>query len=147
MDNMHEMRVNKRNGQYQEVAFDKILRRIKTIGAEANININYSLLVMKIIDQLYDGIDTSEIANLTAQQCASEVTKHPDFGVLASRLTISNHQKNTSDSFSEVAEKLYRCSDIHGKHASLVSEKFWVVVKNNSEPLINHSKAKKPSVA
>ena len=137
MDNMHEMRVNKRNGEYQEVAFDKILRRIKTIGAEANININYSLLVMKIIDQLYDGIKTSEIDNLTAQQCASEVTKHPDFGVLASRLTISNHQKNTSNSFSEVAEKLYKCSDIHGKHTPIVSEQFWNVVKDNGDEIDN----------
>ena len=32
---------------------------------------------MKVIDQLYDGIKTTEIDELTAQQCASMQTIHP----------------------------------------------------------------------
>ena len=48
------MRVIKRNGELEEIAFDKILNRIKKIGLEANINVNYSSLTMKVIDQLYD---------------------------------------------------------------------------------------------
>ena len=43
MDNMREMRVEKRNGELQDISFDKILRRVKTVAAEANININFSL--------------------------------------------------------------------------------------------------------
>ena len=35
------MRVTKRNGELEEIAFDKILTRIKKIGQEASININY----------------------------------------------------------------------------------------------------------
>ena len=54
----HEMKVTKRNGKLEDVSFDKILHRVKKIGAEANVNINFSMLVMKIIDQLYDNIDT-----------------------------------------------------------------------------------------
>ena len=133
MNNMQEMRVKKRDGRLEDVSFDKILRRVKKVGAEANVNINFSMLVMKIIDQLYDGIETTEIDNLTAQQCASEVTKHPDFGTLAGRLTISNHQKNTSDSFFDVMKKLYECKDIHGKSAPLLSEKFWKVMNKHHE--------------
>ena len=91
------------------------------------------MLVMKIIDQLYDGIETTEIDNLTAQQCASEVTKHPDFGSLAGRLTISNHQKNTSESFFQVMKQLYECKDIHGEKAPLLSENFWKAVDKNHE--------------
>ena len=53
------MKVRKRNGNLEYVSFDKILHRVKKIGAEANIVINYSLLVMKIIDQLYDKIETT----------------------------------------------------------------------------------------
>ena len=131
MDNMQEMRVKKRDGRLEDVSFDKILRRVKKVGSEAKVNINFSMLVMKIIDQLYDGIETTEIDNLTAQQCASEVTKHPDFGELAGRLTISNHQKNTCNSFFTVMKQLYECRDIHDKHAPLVSETFWKVVKEN----------------
>ena len=133
MNNMQEMRVKKRDGRLEDVSFDKILRRVKKVGAEANVNINFSMLVMKIIDQLYDGIETTEIDNLTAQQCASEVTKHPDFGTLAGRLTISNHQKNTSDSFFEVMKQLYECKDIHGERAPLLSEDFWKAVIKNYE--------------
>ena len=46
-----EMYVTKRDGVIEIVSFDKILKRIKRIGQEANIKINYTALTMKIIDQ------------------------------------------------------------------------------------------------
>ena len=70
MTDVHEMRVKKRNGLLEEVSFDKILNRVKKLGAEAKVTINFSALVMKIIDQLYDEIPTSKIDELTAEQCA-----------------------------------------------------------------------------
>ena len=95
---MDEMRVVKRSGEYEIISFDKILHRVRKIGNQSNIQINYTPLVMKIIDQLYDKIHTSKIDELTAEQCASQITQHPDYGVLASSLIVSNHHKNT-DSF------------------------------------------------
>ena len=53
MDNMQEMRVKKRDGRLEDVSFDKILRRVKKVGVK-QVNINFSMLIMKIIDQLYD---------------------------------------------------------------------------------------------
>ena len=41
-NNNNEMRVQKRNGLLEEISFDKILVRIKKLGLEANIHINYS---------------------------------------------------------------------------------------------------------
>ena len=38
---------------------------------------------MKIIDQLYDNIATSKIDDLMAEQCASLLSEHPDYGKLA----------------------------------------------------------------
>ena len=58
---MSEMRVTKRDGELKIVEFDKILRRIRTLGNEANLKINYTSLAMKVIDQLYDGISTTKI--------------------------------------------------------------------------------------
>ena len=49
-----EMRVTKRSGQYEEIKFDKILKRVKTIGEEHNIKLGFSQLCLKVIDQLYD---------------------------------------------------------------------------------------------
>ena len=39
-----EMYVTKRNGQKEIVSFDKILTRIKKLGAEAHIKLNYTSL-------------------------------------------------------------------------------------------------------
>ena len=105
---VHEMSVIKRNGQHEDVSFDKILKRVKKLGAEAKppISLNYSKLVMEVIDQLYSGIPTSVIDELTAEQCASLCTKHPDYGTLASRVIVSNNHKNTVSSFSDTMSML-----------------------------------------
>ena len=103
----NDMRVTKRDGNLEEMSFDKISNRIKKLGQEVGIQINYSSLVMKVIDQLYDKIETAKIDELAAEQCASLSTQHPDYGVLASRIVISNHQKNTESSFSNIMKSLY----------------------------------------
>ena len=128
-----EMRVLKRNGKYETIGFDKILKRVKTIGNEAGIKLNYTTFVMKVIDQLYDGIPTTMIDELTAEQCASLSVQHPDYAVLASRLIISNHHKNTSSSFFSVMKKLYNYKDVHNIHTPLVSKSYYDNVEKNKE--------------
>jgi ribonucleoside-diphosphate reductase alpha chain len=129
VENNINMRVTKRNGKLEEIAFDKILSRIRKLGMEANIQINYQQLVIKVIDQLYDTISTTKIDELAAEQCASMSTLNPDYGSLASRIVISNHQKNTDSSFSAVMEQLYNFTDIHNVCKPLVSDKLWAFVK------------------
>ncbi len=133
----NNMRVTKRNGTLEEIAFDKILTRIKKLGREASIQINYQQLVMKVIDQLYDTISTTKIDELAAQQCASLSTLNPDYGTLAGRIIISNHQKNTSNIFSEVMESLYKFVDIHGENYPLVSEQLWNFVNKYKTEINN----------
>jgi ribonucleotide reductase alpha subunit len=135
MDSSTEMRVTKRNGELQEVAFDKILERVKKLGQEAGININYSSLVMKVIDQLYDKIPTAKIDELAAEQCASLSTNHPDYATLAARIIISNHQKNTDSVFSNVMMSLHKFTDSKGEHKPLVSQKLWDFTDRHSEEL------------
>jgi len=120
-----EMYVTKRSGKQEIVSFDKILNRIKKIGMEANIKINYTALVMKVIDQLYNNISTTKIDELSAEQCASMSSVHPDYSTLAGRIIISNHMKNTSSCFSDTMKKLYFYKDKHGKHSPLVSEELY----------------------
>jgi ribonucleotide reductase alpha subunit len=129
------MRVTKRNGDLEEIAFDKILIRIKKLGQEANININYQQLVMKVIDQLFDTIPTTKIDELAAEQCASLSTLHPDYATLAGRIIVSNHQKNTDSDFSNVMTELYNFVDIHGNHNPLVSEQLFIFVNKFSKQL------------
>jgi len=124
-----EMRVMKRNGELKDIAFDKILNRIKKIGQEANIQMNYSSLAMKVIDQLYDTIPTSKIDELTCEQCASLSTNHPDYGILAGRIFVSNHQKNTLPSFHETMKKMYFFNDVRGVHSPIISHELWQTVE------------------
>ena len=130
-----EMYVTKRDGKREIVAFDKILQRIKKLGQEAGIKINYTTLVMKVIDQLYDGISTTKIDELSAEQCASLSSTHPDYNVLAGRIVVSNHHKNTVSKFSEVMEKLYNYLDKHGKQSPLISQELYDVVQANTQYL------------
>jgi ribonucleotide reductase alpha subunit len=142
-NNSLEMRVIKRNCELEDIAFDKILNRIKTLGQEANININYSSLVMKVIDQLYDNIPTTKIDELAAEQCASLSTDNPDYATLASRIIISNHQKNTEPKFCNVVEKLYNFYDSNKNQVKLVSDNLYEFVKtyeNEIEDMINHDR-------
>lgn len=137
-NSMDEMFVLKRDGQREIVSFDKILQRIKKVGQEANItSINYTALVMKVIDQLYDGITTTQIDELSADQCASLASTHPDYNILAGRILISNHQKNTSASFSDVMTKLYQYTDKHAKSSPIISQDLMNTVRLYSTELDN----------
>ena len=120
-----DMFVTKRNGKLEPVAFDKILQRIRKVGMEGNVKINYTSLAMKVIDQLYDKISTTKIDELTAEQCASLSSTHPDYNILAGRITISNHHKNTDSSFTKVMTQLYQFRDIHDNHKPLVSKELY----------------------
>jgi ribonucleoside-diphosphate reductase alpha subunit len=126
-----EMYVVKRNGEREVVSFDKILQRIKKCGMEVGIKINYTSLVMKVIDQLFDGISTTKIDELTAEQCASMASIHPDYNTLAGRIIVSNHHKNTNPLFSEVVCNLYEYHDKHNKSSPLVSRELYLIVNNN----------------
>jgi ribonucleoside-diphosphate reductase alpha chain len=120
------MHVIKRNGDREIVAFDKILARLKTLGKDANITgVNYTTLVIKIIDQLYDDIPTTKIDELTAQQCAMMSVQHPDYGTLASYIIISNAHKNISEGFYATMRALYEYRDSHGKHTPIISKQVW----------------------
>jgi len=125
MDSSTEMRVTKRNGQLEVIEFDKIISRIKKLGLEAGIQINYPSLVIKVIDQLHDKIETTKIDELVAEQCASLSTQHPDYGTLSARIIISNHQKNTQPQFSNVMMALYEFKNSRGEHKSLISKNLW----------------------
>jgi ribonucleoside-diphosphate reductase alpha chain len=107
------MFVTKRNGEVQEIAFDKIKERIKKLCTEFNIrDINQTTLCIKVIDQIYNYISTTKLDELTAEQCAYSASNHPDYAILAGAVIVSNHHKNTEASFWNVVQRLNRETDI-----------------------------------
>jgi len=138
-----EMYVIKRNGTTETVSFDKISTRVKNLAREQNLKINYTSLVIKVIDQLHDGISTSKIDELTAEQAASLSTQHPDYGGLASALVISNLHKKTDSSFSKTMNQLYAFKDNHSNAVPLLSNEFIQVVNEYGayfDSLIDHNR-------
>ena len=87
------MNVIKRNGEVEEVSFDKVQRRIKHLSMDLD-NVNQTLISQKICSRIFNNVKTSQLDELGAEIAASMTTVHPEYGLLASRIIISNHQKN-----------------------------------------------------
>tara|TARA_B000000475_G_scaffold271984_1_gene271384 strand:+ start:183 stop:2594 length:2412 start_codon:yes stop_codon:yes gene_type:complete len=130
------MRVLKRNNEYEDVSFDKVLMRLKNLSSDLHINV--SEIAQKVCARIYDGVKTCELDELAAYLCSSMSIDNPDYSTLASRIIISNHQKNTSPSFSETAGILYDNKDINGEHSPLISEELYEIVNKNKEKLNNY---------
>lgn len=131
----NEMFVLKRNGKLELMSFDKIMKRIKKCGEDVGIHLNYASLAMKVIDQLYNRIPTTQIDELSAEQCYSMSCIHPDYAILASRIIHSNHHGNTLDSFSATMTLLYRYLDKNGNPSPLISESLYKIIKKNKKEL------------
>lgn len=97
----------KRDGSRVPVSFDEILQRIRKLS-EGLDHVNPDLVAQKVCNQLTDGVKTSELDNFAAEICAMMQARfHPNYGKLAARIVIDNHQKNTPSTMSESAIVLY----------------------------------------
>ena len=100
------MYVTKRNGERVPVSFDEILQRIRKLS-EGLDHVNPDMVAQKVCNQLTDGIKTSELDNFAAEICAMMQARfHPNYGKLAARIIIDNHQKNTPKTLSECVQQL-----------------------------------------
>ena len=88
---------------------------------------------MKVIDQIYDNIETKKIDELTAEQCASMISLHPEYGKLASAIIISNLHKNTDDSFYNTIKRLYDFKDINNVNYKLIDSNIMKIIEENKE--------------
>jgi len=98
------MQVIKRNGSKEDVSFDKVLNRIRIVAE--GLEVNPTLIAQRTLLRIYDGVKTSELDELAAQLSISLMTTNLDYGILASRMAISNHHRNTSDKFTDVVRSL-----------------------------------------
>jgi len=127
------MKVVKRSGETEDVSFDKVLNRLKKISGD--IQIDTSEIAQKVCSRIYDGVKTTELDELTAYLCSSMSIENPEYGILASRIIVSNHHKNTSPSFSETINILFNTTDVHGNFSPTVSEEVFNIVNKNAEKL------------
>lgn len=122
------MQVVKRDGRFEDVSFDKVLERVRK--ASDGLNVNSTAIAQKVLAQIYDGVKTTELDELTSQLAASLATQHPDYGSLAARIIISNHQKNTEESFSKTVQILAnQTMDKTGETISYIGQELVDIVK------------------
>lgn len=132
------MFVVKRDGKNESVHFDKITSRINKMcyGLDP-IYVDAGVISQKVIQGVYPGVTTIEIDELAAETAASCATRHPDFNILAARISISNLHKQTLKVFSDVIEVLY--THFHpktGEATPLISRELYDIVMDNKD-LIN----------
>ena len=136
--------VVKRDGNKEKVSFDKIVNRIKKLGQPKQLNVNYTGLVMKIIDQIYNNIETEKIDEVMAQQCASMCSVHYDYYNLASYLVISNHEKKTTKNLLQYISLIYEqpnqnyISDEFYNIVCLHHEEYEAMIDNSRNYLIDY---------
>ena len=122
------MRVIKRNGQSENVSFDKVLQRIRR--AARGLSINPDGLAQQVLSQIYDGVKTTELYELTARLAASLTTTHPDWASLASAIAVSNHHKQTEGNFATVMLRLSTQKTKTGTETSYISNEVLALCRN-----------------
>jgi ribonucleoside-diphosphate reductase alpha subunit len=125
--------VIKRNGVREPVSFNEVLTRIQKLALGLD-HVNPDLVAQKVCSQIADGIKTSELDEFAAETCAMmQARYHPNYGLLAARIVIDNHQKLTPTS-------LYDC--VRGLHEdSLVTTPYNELTKaHDYEKYIDYSR-------
>jgi len=107
MEFTQNMRVKKRCGETEVMSFDKILKRLTNLSTDPQLTINITSIAIKVIEQLVDNISTYDIDILSAEYCQTLSSVHTDYGILASKILISNNHKSTSPSFLDTCVKLF----------------------------------------
>jgi len=130
------MNVVKRDGRREEVAFEKVQERISK--SSVGLVVNATKVAQGVLTRIVDGITTTELDNITANLAYAWSTIHPDYATLASRIAISNHQKNTPKTMLEVVNILCAVKDKTGHSASLLAADFIDTVRTNADAIEAH---------
>jgi ribonucleoside-diphosphate reductase alpha chain len=99
------MKVQKRNGDIVPVLFDKVVTRLTNLCY--GLDVQPDKVAQKVFVNMYDGIKTSEIDDLSAEVSVHMQTEHPGYETLATRIVVSNLHKMCPKSFSSAMVALH----------------------------------------
>jgi ribonucleoside-diphosphate reductase alpha chain len=124
------MQVRKRNGSFESVDLNKIVRAIQRSG-EGLARVDTMRVATRTVSGLYDGASTRELDQLSIQTSASLITEEPEYGRLAARLlgTYIDKEVRNQDiqSFSQ--------SIARGREVGLIGERVSSFVQINARKL------------
>lgn len=131
------MYVIKRDGKQEIVHFDKITARISKLcyGLDENW-VDPVVVSQKVCMGVYKGVTTTELDELAAETAAHLTSEHPDYGILAARISVSNLHKSTKKVFSDVVKDLYEyIHPVTNLKAPLISDHVYKFIVDNSDAL------------
>lgn len=117
-----DIKIIKRSGSIQEYDEVKITKRLQTLQYGLNESVDVYKIVNTVSRSVCENMTTTQIDELSGETAVGMITDHPDYGTLAARITISNHQKNTDDSFFFVLYELHETQQI-AKHVFEFAER------------------------
>jgi hypothetical protein len=122
-----KMRVTKRSGELEPVHFDKITQRLATLCELPSplTNVDVTRVAAGVCSSVHDGITTRKLDELAADIAAGLCTEDPEYGILASRILVSNLQKNTGEGVLETWAKM--------RH--VLSDEFWAAAEAQAAEL------------
>ena len=125
--------VTKRDGSKVPVSFNEVLTRIQRL-AEGLDHVNPDLVAQKVCSQIQTGIKTSDLDEFAAETCAMMQARfHPNYGKLAARIVIDNHQKNTPSRLIDSVQVLF--------DEGAISESYYCVAQDlEIERMIDYSR-------
>lgn len=91
------MDIIKRDGTRVPLSMDRVHKRIK--DQSNGLSVNHLKIAMEVIQQLFDGVTSTEIDEQAARIAAQYTLEHHDYSVLAARLQISRMQKQIPETF------------------------------------------------
>ena len=132
------MKILKRDGSYESLSFDKVLHRLKKLCNDKVLGelktIDSDFIAQKTVSSIYDGISSSELDE-EAARISIGMIENIEYSQLASRIIISNIQKNTSNNFHHVMEILYNNIDKSNNHAPIITSEIINIVRTHEDIL------------
>jgi ribonucleoside-diphosphate reductase alpha chain len=130
------MKVIKRNGTVTDMLFDKVTLRISALcvaGAHGPaLDVQADKVAQKVFSNMYDGVRTSEIDDLSAEVAVHMLSENPDYETLATRIIVSNMHKTTPRCFSEAM--------VRNHVAGRVSDDFMKYIRLEYDGMIDHAR-------
>lgn len=119
------MQVITRSEKLEKVSFDKIIDRLTPLCED--LGIDAITIAKETISNMFDKISTEELDNLSADICASNIYKHPDYNKLATRIAVSSLHKRTLENYRDVVREMF--------NLGLVAPQFYQFVEENGVAL------------
>ena len=101
---------------------------------EYKLSIDPSIIAQKVCSEIYDGVKTSELDTLASEVAISLYSTNTDYSILAARILVSNHHKNTEGKFSRKVAQLYNAITDE-RSTPLVNHDFYELVQQNAEEI------------